>query len=66
MQIVPDEDAEIDPVPTSVGRKPEPELDRLNNILKTFSSQVTLPPRLPVSAFLFQDFRRLPSPSCPG
>lgn len=35
-----DENAEIDPVPTSGGgRKPEPELDRLSNILKTFNDQ---------------------------
>ena len=35
-----DEDAEIEPVPTSGGgRKPEPELDRLSNILKTFNDQ---------------------------
>ena len=34
---LPDADAEIDPVPTSGGGpKPEPELDRLSNILKTF------------------------------
>jgi type I site-specific restriction-modification system R (restriction) subunit len=41
MQIqLPDEDAEIEPVPTSGGgRKPEPELDRLSNILKTFNDQ---------------------------
>jgi type I restriction enzyme R subunit len=33
-----DEDAEIEPVPTDGGgRKPEPELDRLSNILKTFN-----------------------------
>ena len=33
-----DEDAEIEPVPTEVGgRKPEPELDRFSNILKTFN-----------------------------
>jgi type I restriction enzyme, R subunit len=33
-----DEDAEIEPVPTTGGgRKPEPELDRLSNILKTFN-----------------------------
>jgi len=33
-----DEDAEIDPVPTSGGgHKPEPELDRLSNILTTFN-----------------------------
>jgi type I restriction enzyme R subunit len=37
---LPDEDAEIGPVPTSGGgRKPEPELDRLSNILKTFNDQ---------------------------
>ncbi|MBQ1062639.1 type I restriction endonuclease subunit R [Micromonospora sp. C41] len=36
--LLPDADAEIDPVPASgVGRKPEPELDRLSNILKTFN-----------------------------
>jgi type I restriction enzyme, R subunit len=35
-----DSDGEIDPVPTSGGgRKPEPELDRLSNILKTFNDQ---------------------------
>ena len=35
---LPDADAEIEPVPTSaVGRKPEPELDRLSNILTTFN-----------------------------
>ena len=33
-----DEDAEIEPVPTDAGgRKNEPELDRLSNILKTFN-----------------------------
>jgi type I restriction enzyme R subunit len=33
-----DEDGEIDPVPTSGGgRMPEPELDRLSNIVKTFN-----------------------------
>jgi len=33
-----DEDAEIEPVPTvGGGHKPEPELDRLSNILKTFN-----------------------------
>jgi type I restriction enzyme R subunit len=33
-----DEDGEIDPVPTSgVGRMPEPELDRLSNIVRTFN-----------------------------
>ena len=37
---LPDEDAEIEPVPvTGGGRKPEPELDRLSNILKTFNDQ---------------------------
>lgn len=35
---LPDTDAEIGPVPTSGGgRKPEPELDLLSNILKTFN-----------------------------
>ncbi|MHB8562391.1 MAG: type I restriction endonuclease subunit R [Acidiferrobacteraceae bacterium] len=35
-----DADAEIEPVPTSGGgRKPEPELDRLSSILKTFNDQ---------------------------
>ncbi len=35
-----DEDAEIDPVPTSAGgHKPEPELDRLSNILRSFNEQ---------------------------
>jgi type I restriction enzyme R subunit len=35
-----DKDAEIEPVPTDVhGHKPEPELDRLSNILKTFNEQ---------------------------
>ena len=34
----PDEDAEIEPVPTSGGgHVPEPELDRLSNILRTFN-----------------------------
>lgn len=39
MQIVlADEDAEIEPVPTAgVGHRPEPELDRLSNILQTFN-----------------------------
>jgi type I restriction enzyme, R subunit len=33
-----DESAELEPVPTSGGgRKPEPEMDRLSNILKTFN-----------------------------
>src|SRR5205823_5034384 len=35
-----DQDAEIDPVPTSGGgRKPEPELDLLSNIVKAFNDQ---------------------------
>ena len=37
---LPDENAEIEPVPVSAGgRKSEPELDRLSNILKTFNEQ---------------------------
>ena len=37
---LPDSDAEIEPVPTSGGRlKPDPELDRLSNILKIFNDQ---------------------------
>ncbi|MCX6875244.1 MAG: type I restriction endonuclease subunit R [Verrucomicrobia bacterium] len=37
---VSDEDAEIDPMPVEGGgRKPEPELDRLSNILKAFNEQ---------------------------
>ncbi len=37
---VPDEDAEIEPVPTAGGgHKPEPELDRLSNIVKAFNDQ---------------------------
>jgi type I restriction enzyme R subunit len=37
---LPDEDAEIGPVPTTGGGdKPEPEMDRLSNILKTFNDQ---------------------------
>ena len=37
---LPDADAEIAPVPTSGGgQKPEPELDRLSNILKAFNDQ---------------------------
>ncbi len=37
---LPDEDGVIGPVPTEAGgRKPEPELDRLSNILKTFNDQ---------------------------
>jgi len=36
--VLADADAEIDPVPTSgVGRKVEPELDRLSNIVKSFN-----------------------------
>ncbi len=38
--MLPDEDAEISPISTvSGGRKPEVELDRLSNILKTFNEQ---------------------------
>ena len=38
--LLPDEDAEIDPVPTAGGgHTPEPEMDRLSNILKTFNDQ---------------------------
>lgn len=37
---LPNQDAEIEPVPTEGGgRKAEPELDRLSNILKTFNDQ---------------------------
>lgn len=37
---LPDSDAEIQPVPTSGGgHRPEPELDRLSNILRTFNDQ---------------------------
>jgi type I restriction enzyme, R subunit len=37
---LPDMDAEIEPVPTSGGgRKPEPEMDRLSNIVKEFNNQ---------------------------
>ncbi|KXS42224.1 MAG: helicase, type I site-specific restriction-modification system restriction subunit [Methanolobus sp. T82-4] len=37
---LPDDDAEIEPVPTSGGGfKTEPELDRLSNIIKTFNEQ---------------------------
>ena len=36
--LLPDEDAEIEPVPTSGGgHLPEPELDRLSNILQAFN-----------------------------
>jgi type I restriction enzyme R subunit len=37
---LPDEDASIERVPTTGGgRKPEPELDRLSNIIRTFNDQ---------------------------
>ncbi|NUQ76588.1 MAG: type I restriction endonuclease subunit R [Polyangiaceae bacterium] len=37
---LPDADAEIEPVPTmGGGRKPEPELDRLSNIIRSFNDQ---------------------------
>ncbi|MDZ4859576.1 MAG: type I restriction endonuclease [Candidatus Hydrogenedentes bacterium] len=37
---LPDADAEIDPVPASGGgRKPEPEMDKLSNIIKAFNEQ---------------------------
>jgi len=37
---LPDADAEIEPVPTTGGgRKPEPELDRLSNIIRAFNDQ---------------------------
>jgi len=37
---LPDADAEIEPVPTSGGgRKPEPELDRLSNIIRAFNER---------------------------
>lgn len=37
---LPDEDAELEPVPTSGGGgKPEPELDRLSNIIRSFNDQ---------------------------
>lgn len=37
---LPDEDSEIGPIPTTGGgRNPEPELDRLSNILKAFNDQ---------------------------
>ena len=37
---LPDEDAEIEPVPTAGGgHKPEPELDRLSNIVRAFNDQ---------------------------
>ncbi|OFZ86045.1 MAG: DEAD/DEAH box helicase [Betaproteobacteria bacterium RBG_16_64_18] len=38
--LLPDADADIEPVPTTGGgRKPEPELDRLSNIIKAFNDQ---------------------------
>lgn len=38
--LLPDEDSEIEPVPTTGGgHKPEPELDQLSNIIKTFNDQ---------------------------
>ena len=38
--LLPDDDAEIGPVPTEGGgRKPEPEVDKLSNIIKTFNDQ---------------------------
>ena len=38
--ILPDEDAEIDPVPTTGGgHKPDPEMDHLSNILKAFNDR---------------------------
>ncbi len=38
--LLPDTDVEIEPVPTNGGgRKPEPELDRLSNIIKAFNDQ---------------------------
>jgi len=37
---LPDEEAEIEPIPTAAGgRKPEPELDLLSNIVRTFNDQ---------------------------
>jgi type I restriction enzyme R subunit len=37
---IPDQNAEIEPAPAAgAGRKPEPELDRLSNILKVFNDQ---------------------------
>jgi len=46
-----DDDAEIDPMPVEGGgRKPEPELDRLSNILKAFNEQF---------GALFQDSDRI-------
>ena len=38
--LLPDENAEIEPIPvTGGGRKPEPEIDRLSNIIKSFNEQ---------------------------
>ena len=38
--VLPDADAEIEPIPTAGGgHKPEPELDRLSNIIKAFNDQ---------------------------
>jgi type I restriction enzyme R subunit len=38
--VMPDADAEIEPAPTSGGgKKPEPEMDRLSNIVKAFNEQ---------------------------
>jgi type I restriction enzyme, R subunit len=38
--LLPDEDAEIEPVPAmGGGHKPEPELDKLSNIIRTFNDQ---------------------------
>jgi type I restriction enzyme R subunit len=37
---LPDSDSEIDPIPTAGGgHKPEPELDKLSNIIKAFNDQ---------------------------
>ncbi|RMH50430.1 MAG: type I restriction endonuclease subunit R [Bacteroidetes bacterium] len=37
---LPDENAEIDPIPTAGGgHKPEPEIDRLSNIIRSFNEQ---------------------------
>ena len=49
--VMPDSDGEIDPVPTSGGgRKPEPEMDRLSNIVKAFNDQF---------GGLFSDIKRM-------
>ena len=34
---LPDEDAEIEPTPTGIGGRPEPELDHLSNIIRNFN-----------------------------